>query len=733
MPLVIYAPVKDGHHDPSIGKQVQAFLQKLYLDDTSPGLHIEPIKGSADPKVRTGRINDFYRAVLFKITGNGQDHYVYTGVWPHDEANSIAERALLRTNPVNALPELIMAEAAPIPVPAESTGGPSAEPVTARPLSVLESARPDLTSEYVAETFGLDEELVARAWAQPTENALLELAENVGGWRGDVFVGLAAGESIPTIRESLVLDDKLAVDETATEDERLLASMRTNAGQMQFAWIEDDEELIRVVEAGDLAKWRVFLHPEQRTYVEKDYHGAFRLSGGAGTGKTVVLVHRARRLVRANPDARILLTTYTRNLADEMKRQLKALDPGVRLAETPGDPGLYVAGVDQTANQILSAAGPETVAVAAETLLGIGNRATRPRVDTTSAWKNVLDATRSLLPELARSASFLEAEYAAVVLPGRITSREGYLHVRRPGRGVALSRPQRAAVWDAFRAYRAAGAVDGTVDFGEACAIAAEVVAEAPVFDHVLVDEGQDLTPTRWQFLRACVAEGLNDLFLAEDSQQRIYGRPVVLSRYGIRIVGRSRRLTLNYRTTAQVLHLATAVLSGETYVDLEDDAAEIAGARSARTGPVPSRISVDTFIEELDLAAEVVRRWLDADVSGPAIGILVRDQRTSERVARGLEDRELKLQVVARSARTTGDPQLMTMHRAKGMEFTHVLIFGANADMLPAAYLLKGLSDDEKADLLQRERSLFYVAATRARDELVVMWEGRPTPFLGE
>jgi hypothetical protein len=64
---VFYAPHKDGYHDGSIAKQTQAFIRKLFEDDTLPGLHIEPIKNSVDPKVRTGRVTDMYRAVLFKV------------------------------------------------------------------------------------------------------------------------------------------------------------------------------------------------------------------------------------------------------------------------------------------------------------------------------------------------------------------------------------------------------------------------------------------------------------------------------------------------------------------------------------------------------------------------------------------------------------------------------------------------------------------------------------------
>jgi superfamily I DNA/RNA helicase len=337
------------------------------------------------------------------------------------------------------------------------------------------------------------------------------------------------------------------------------------------------------------------------------------------------------------------------------------------------------------------------------------------------------------LPAELRSTAFFIAEYAAVVLPSRLTTRDEYLRIRRPGRGVALGRNQRGVVWDVISAYRSAAAVQGTVDFGEVCAIAAELghTAEEPPADHVLVDEGQDLTPAQWQFLRSLVDEGSDDLFIAEDSQQRIYGQPVVVGRYGIRVVGRSRRLSLNYRTTEDVLRFATNVLAGTAHLDLDEQVTDATGYRSARRGPAPQQLPAPSLTVELDKAAELVRGWLEADVQPDTIGVLARDQRTVDVVARGLEDRDVTVRQVTRSVSSAKHPQLMTMHRAKGMEFSRVLIFGVDANIVPAEYALKNVPEGERADLLQRERSLFYVAATRARDELVVMWEGEGSGFL--
>ncbi|GAB2857833.1 3'-5' exonuclease [Nocardioides pacificus] len=746
MAVVIYAPHKDGLHDGSIQKQTMAFIKKLFQDDTLSGLHIEPIQGAIDTKVRTGRVNDMYRAVLFKVQSSaGAPHYIFTGVWPHDEAISIAEKAVLKTNPVNGLPELLLAAtsgsaAAPAATQAPMPAALSDEPASHGAQSLLESVSAGITFDRLTEELGLDADLAGQALAATNEDELLTLAGDAVEWQGMALVELTAGATIEQVLESLQIAEAPEIDEEASEDDKLLAALKTPAARAQFAWLEDDEELRAVIEDGDFAAWKVFLHPEQRKYAEAIYSGAYRLSGGAGTGKTVVLLHRARFLAKRDPQARVVLTTYTRNLADAMKRDLLSLDPHLKLAASLGEPGIYVTGVDVAASAVLSKAGPEAMDQAVEAVLGVGgNSAGKRNTNETATWRDAAQSVGSALPEALRSPSFLIAEYDAVVLPNRITTKDDYLKVRRPGRGVSLGRAQRALVWEVINAYRVSAAVEGLVDFGEVCGIAAALLDDLAaqgyrrLADHVLVDEGQDLTAARWQFLRSLVAEGENDLFIAEDAQQRIYGQRLTLGRYGIKIVGRSRRLSLNYRTTHQVLRFAMSVLGGEDFVDLDDEATDDATYRSARSGPPPTRKGLKSLTDELDEAAAVLTQWLDpdAEISPESIGILVRDQRTSDRVTKGLEDRGIKVRQVTKSAAIAKDPQVMTMHRAKGMEFSRVLIFGADSGMMPASYLLKDVAEGDWEDVLQRERSLFYVAATRARDELVVLWEGKPSEFM--
>ena len=385
--------------------------------------------------------------------------------------------------------------------------------------------------------------------------------------------------------------------------------------------------------------------------------------------------------------------------------------------------------------KMLKLAGSE-IAAAAQLVTGtsmaqLGSRTAR------DAWKDAIDAAGAQLPSEAANPAFFESEYALIVLPNRIVDREGYFRARRPGRGVRLNRVQRGAVWNVIEVYRRHEQLAGTADFEEVAAIAAahldsQASEKVRLADHVVVDEGQDLSSSRWQLLRALVAEGPDDLFIAEDSHQRIYGQRVTLGRLGIRITGRSRRLTLNYRTTAQNLAYAIGILEGGPFVDLEEVDESSTGYHSARRGPVPMPVAASSATDELDRAAKFIKTWLEEEAAVPeTVAILVRDGYQRDYVTRGLRDRGILAREVDRGEVRPGLPVVMTMHRAKGTEFSNVLLFGLNEKSIPSKAVGKGLSEADRDDVMLRERSLLYVAATRARDRLAYSWTGVQSPLL--
>ena len=807
--------------DPSLRAKIGPFISKLSTMSTSSGLHLEPIRGSRDRRVRTARVTDFYRAVLFELAADGEVVYVIHGIWPHDEAIRIAESVTVHVNPRNGITEVVnvgdligldpraveearrtaQAELAAAQREADelaretariqaanaearrrneeaargadadtaSTQAPDTEPVAAGnqrgeggtaagvavgaaavPGAVVVPSRdqapvwPDgLTVEMLHDELGIDVRLGAAALAAQRESQLLDLASTARvAWQGEALLNLATGATIEEIREDFGLRPSRDVSAEPT-DADLIAGLRTRAARSTFTWLESDEDLRRAIEGLSFAEWQLFLHPQQRALVERRANGPMRVSGGAGTGKTVIAVHRAVELAKRDKadeqEPRILLTTYTRNLADDLRRQVAQLEPRLPFTEKLSEPGVMVSGLDRVARMILQQAGAKISPIAQEVIgQPRGRVLTYPREN---VWQEVLTLMGDELPEGLRSADFLESEYELIVLPQRVTTLKQYLRVRRPGRGVALDRSKRAAVWKAMERYRDRSADLGVTSFDEQLALAAAWLdheagdGKPRPFRHVLVDEAQDLTPAHLQLLRALVEPGPDDLFLAEDSHQRIYGKKITLSHYGIQVRGRSRRLTRNYRTTRQNLDVAFGILDPGTYEDMEGQAEEHHYV-SPRSGPEPLLLHATDRADELSKAAELLTVWLeqdrDSEDSAPeSIAILVRDRYQRDAVVNGLAQHGIEVRAVDREAAGRGRPVVMTMHRAKGLEFRKVLLFDVSKNAIPRPLRDQQYSDADHDDALLRERSLLYVAATRARDQLAISWSGEASPLI--
>lgn len=725
------------------------FLTKLAVDDTTPGLHIEKINNAVDARVRTGRVNIQYRAVLYRLANEGtQATYLLAGVWNHDDAIKYAQTHKLQVNPVNGVAELIQ-ETQPEPtVVEEAVSAPSAP---AKVVPVLKSL--NFVPADLVDGFGFSKGFAGHVFTLLTEDAVRAYAATLPtAWHADVLDGMLAGMSVGEIKHALDLvpptpeeieqegvdvpaDQPTAepVPSPAAEDDdaRLLAALRHPAAKVQWKFIDDNAELREIIDSGDLGSWRVFLHPEQRRYVDRNYKGPFRLTGGAGTGKTVVLLHRARRLALADPNARVILTTYTRQLAANLQRDLERLDASVPIAAELGDPGVLIRGIDQLAVAIRKT-GAADFSKAAISVVGEEVGVAGAPVGNGEGWDDAIAIAGGGLPPALQSVPFLEAEYLQVVLPNRIVALDDYRKVRRPGRGVSLDRAKRDAVWAIVERQRINARLANKLAFADTAEIAAAYLElnETTVADHVLVDEGQDLLPSHWKLLRALVAPRGNDLFLAEDSHQRIYGQRIVLSRYGISLRGRSRRLSLNYRTTAQNLRYALSVLEGGEYVDAEGDDEGIVGPyRSARSGPAPRVVGSTTAAEQITTVAASVKDWIDAGVSAASIAVLTATQ------AAKLQEKLASAGVP--SAEPKGDDlpankvAVLTMYKAKGLEFSRVVLYDVSDGSYPPPASLKHVLPEDMPEAMAKARSLLYVAASRARDELVITYQGAPSTLL--
>lgn len=787
---VIFMSMSKQQLDGSIRKKVYDLMEKLQADPKTSGLHIEPIKNAADPRIRSARVNDQFRALLFKLTDGDNINYIYVGTWPHDKAYEEARTLRLKRNPINGVTSVVRIEPEEVAEPAslqrakdaaaqaaaqaereaaeaaeaaasasqveaaegevargEAAQGEAAEASSASARENVPSVNPaedfaaaGHTVDSLHAEFGIDRATLQAALSAQTVDELERRVAAAAPWENEALLGLAAGYSIAEIKAQLSLSETVAA--SGNEDQDLLAGLSHPASKMQFAALESREELRNAIESPDFQAWTTFLHPTQRHIATRKLNGPGRVSGGAGTGKTVVALHRARNLATgavpgaAGTDAsrRILLSTFTRTLSESLAAQLSVLDATLPRARKVGDPGVSVFGIDQVTMAVLKGSSREELAAAGEAVLGRAlDRAPSPLIDVDDqrAWEDAVDrAADAPAPELC-TPEFLRSELELVILPNRVNSKAGYLKVSRQGRGQALNRKARMQVWGVIDTYLAAAIQQGHQTFPVLGALAAAALDHRAanggtrLFDHVVVDEAQDFHAGHWLLIRALVAPGVNDIFISEDSHQRIYGNPVRLSHFGIEIVGRSRRLTLNYRTTSENLHFAMDILSGSVYTDTSGEEDSTAGYRSARSGPEPIISGEANFAAELDEVARRIRGWQEEDPAA-TIGVLTRNRRSGEHVTGGLEARGIEVV----DPGETG-VQVMTMHMAKGLEFKYVVLVGVSQSAIPGPVHRRVLTDEDKQLLLQWERSLLYVAATRARDELVVTYGGEISELL--
>ncbi|MFD0855068.1 UvrD-helicase domain-containing protein, partial [Actinomadura adrarensis] len=334
--------------------------------------------------------------------------------------------------------------------------------------------------------------------------------------------------------------------------------MRRTPGQVVFV---DGPEDLRDILAHPFDTWRIFLHPVQRKVaLRPSYNGPAQVTGGAGTGKTVTALHRARHLALKG-GKRILLTTFTKNLAEALDRQLTMLVEDAAVRER-----VSVKHIDSVS-------------------YGIVARHRRPGIASNDLadqmWEDAADG-------LPYSATFLRREWEHVVLAQDLQSEDEYLACSRIGRGVPLSKAQRSVVWTAMSGVVEGLRKEGKSLFPQLANEAADLVSE-PEYDHVIIDEAQDMHPTHWRLLRRLVASGPDDLFIVGDPHQRIYDSHVSLGSLGINVRGRSTKLKLNYRTTQEILTWAVPLLGLVPAQGLDDSADTLDGYRSPMHGRRPS------------------------------------------------------------------------------------------------------------------------------------------------
>ena len=679
---------------------VRSLISRFGADSTAPGLNYERIHAARDPAMRSVRIDRGYRAIVLKPE-RGDVHML---LWAdkHDEAYTWARRHECRIHAETGALQVYE----PRPEPAGGSGG-AAGPVDAQAAAAAPAgAFADLRDRQLAR-LGVPAAMLAEVRAVRDDAELDAMQPRLPVEAYEALFLLLAGDSY----EDLVRARETPREPVDTED--FAAALVRDDSRGRFVVVDDELELEATLNA-PLKHWRVFLHPSQRRLVERSWNGPARVLGAAGTGKTVCAMHRARWLAR-NGRGRILFVTFTKNLAADIAHNLGAICGPKELAR------IDVTNLDRWVARFLRGRRYEF-------RIQYGRQP--------EAWSRAL-ARKPAAPALPDA--FYDDEWRQVVQAGGVTTAAEYLRVPRTGRGTRLNRAGRAAVWSVFEEYRAQLADRRLKEADDAYRDAAAELQRDPGaagYAAVIVDEGQDLGEQAYRLIRAIAPAGADDLFVVGDGHQRIHGRNrVVLGRCGIDVRGRSRKLRLNYRTTEETRRWAIRLLAGRDIDDLDGGADDDRGITSLTRGPEP----LVKHFESREAQSAFLVAWLRqveaADRALRGVCIVARTKSERDAVADALQEAGLPhvlLEGQAVDAGETDGVRLATMHRVKGLEFDRLVMAGVNADLAPLAKAVEARGDAVEREAAEtEERALLYVAATRARKELLVLSFGAPSPLL--
>ena len=668
---------------------VLSFVAKFRQNPMASGINYERIHDAGDQNMRSVRITDGVRGIVLKpVVGN-----VYCLLWVdrHDDAYQWARRHRVAIHPdVGSIQIYAVEEMAS---PASTIKSPAAKPVSEGLFAALKDRE--------IRRLGVPDEMLSAVRDASSEAALDALEARLPDEAFEALYLFAAGETYEKIIADLAAPP-------AVDPEDFGAALELDTTRRHFLVLTDDSDLEALL-AAPLERWRVFLHPSQRKLVERDWAGPVKVTGGAGTGKTVVAMHRAARLARqcaGMPGRPVVFTTFTKTLSDDIRQHLELLCTPQELEK------IQVVNLDQWAASLLRHFGYQP-----ELLYDDVARRTY--------WQ----AAMSALPTTADfSQQFMRAEYERVVLPQGCETADDYMHASRVGRGGQLGRAVRKAIWPVFAEYRAqlhsANLREPEEAFRDACRLLKEQGAELGI-RAMVVDEAQDISAAAFSLIRAAVPSGANDLFIVGDAHQRIYRHKVALSRVGIEVRGRSRSLRVNYRTTDEIRRWACAQLEGCEIDDLDGNADSLKGYRSLTHGDQPDVIVSASQKDDIAHIRSILKDLANDAIEFRQVCIAARTNDDLEGIAKGLTKAGisyLKLDRATADDSSTPGVRLATMHRIKGLEFGVMIISGYRG----AAAYAESFAREEDAGVTGEtdaaERCLLHVAATRAKRNLFVL-----------
>jgi len=668
-------------------KSVKTTAFDLQLNPANPGFNFHKLDKAKDKNFWSVRVSNDIRLIVHRTPGSLLLCYVDH----HDKAYDWAERRRLETHPKTGAAQLVeIRETVQEIVVPKYVETPKPLPVPAKKPLFAKISDEDLLSYGVPAEWMHD-------MRQATEETVLALADHLPSEAAEALLELATGGK-PRIPQAVRTAASPFDHPDAQRRFRIMGNVEELERALDFPW----------------DKWTVFLHPEQRQWVEREYTGPARVSGSAGTGKTIVALHRAAFLARTNPDARVLLGTFSDTLAHALHTKLRRLignEP--RLAERIDVHSLNALGLRLY-----------------KSLWGPTKLASRDDV------REVLREASEIVGSHKFSLYFLMNEWEQIVDAWQLASWEAYRDVARLGRKTRLSEAQRTILWSIFEKVHGGLKKRGVMTEAAVFTAVAGAMAKSknPPFEFAVVDEAQDISISHLRFFAALGAGRPNALFFAGDLGQRIFQQPFSWKSLGVDIRGRSRTLRVNYRTSHQIRMQADRLLGPEVS-DADGNVDDRRGTVSVFNGPPPLIQELKSEKEEVKAISAWLSDRLKASVAPHEFGVFVRSEAELPRARAAVEAAGIPFKILDEHVETTsGYASISTMHSAKGLEFRAVVVMACDDEIIPLQKRIETVGDDaDLQEVYDTERHLLYVACTRARDYLLVTSVHPASEFLDD
>ena len=671
--------------------KVTEFVNKFRNDPMSPGIHYEKLNSGIDKKIFSVRIDDTYRGIVVRQQETG----VYLLLWVdhHDEAYQWAANKRCEVNPQTGAIQVFDVQTV-----VEQVSAPEKVALFALATDddLLQLGVPDAQLDFVR-SFIYKEDFYKAESAMP-QDAYEHLS-----W-------LAEGFPVAEVLELLAEEQS-----TSASGEDLAVALDVPATLKSFVVVDGEDELRRIM-AEPLEKWRVFLHPTQRKIVRKEYSGAARVLGGAGTGKTVVAMHRAKQLAsKCEGQQRILMTTFTANLAADIRENLRKICTLEELRR------IEVIHLDAWVNQFLRES-------SFSAQIGYDDA-----ID--PIWEKAILLANNDLPF---EASFYKEEWNRIVIAQEALTLNKYVKATRNGRGTRLDRKKRIQVWKVFENYQNLMKEYQIRDINTAMYESTKLLQAAgskPRYTSIIIDEGQDFSDNAYRLIRALAGEEHpNDIFIVGDSHQRIYRNHPTLSKCGINVRGRSSNLKINYRTTEEIRKHAFALLNGISFDDL-DDGADIGGkCQSLTHGEKPIIENFGNANDEFAFILGEVKKLKNSGVALTDICVVARTKKLVDDYIALFTRAGIRSYAIKRNKaddRSYDGLRVATMHRVKGLEFKYVFIAAVNNRIIPLPSAINKTDPVSEAESITSEKCLLYVAMTRAQKGVYITSYGKKSDFL--